>query len=79
MELSDPGKGYWGNVKLVLQYMMSIIDVGLLFEWDGDFGQYGYVDISYHFARESIKEDEILLQMVGIGDNPANRKTNVVI
>ncbi|KAI3467777.1 hypothetical protein Pfo_024440, partial [Paulownia fortunei] len=47
--MHDPGKGHWQAVKWILQYILNIVDVGLVFEQDGKIGQsvVGYCDSDY--------------------------------
>ena len=37
-----------------------------------------HIDVRYHFVREILEEDEILLQKIPTAENPANMTTKVV-
>ena len=47
--MQDPGKGHWHAVKKIPRYILSTVDIGLVFEQDVGIGQFivGYYDSNY--------------------------------
>ena len=47
--MHDLGKEHWQAMKWILRYILNIVDVGLVFQQDKQYGQYvvGYCDLAY--------------------------------
>jgi hypothetical protein len=88
--MHDPSKGHWQAVKWILRYLRSTVDVGLVFKQDDNqsaihlaknqvfHARTKHIDVRYHFVREILEEEEILLQKIHTAENPADMLTKVV-